>query len=99
MTEFNVYNWLDNLRDEIVEYIKDEEITSDDEMRSFIHNEIDTQCIYYSDCFGIIDATGAYDFSRFDIECTTIPQVAYCALLEETYDLDFDKLKNEIEND
>ena len=99
MTEYNVYNWKDDLKDEIVYCIKEGEITSDDEMRSFIHDEIDAQCIYYSDCLGIIDATGAYDFSRFDIECTTISQVAYCALLEETYDLDFDELKNEIQND
>ena len=98
MTEFNIYNWQDNLKDEIIERIKDDEITSDDEMREFINSEIDTQCIYYSDCLGIIDATGAYDFSRFDIECTTIPQVAYCALLEETYDLDFDELKKEIDD-
>ena len=99
MNKYDLRGFLDCLKDEIIQHIKDEEITSDDEMRSFIHNEIDTQCIYYSDCLGIIDATGAYDFSRFDIECTTIAQVAYCALLEETYDLDFDKLKNEIEND
>ena len=99
MIEYNVYNWKDDLKDEIVYCIKEGEITSDDEMRSFIHDEIDTQCIYYSDCLGIIDATGAYDFSKFDIECTTITQVAYCALLEETYDLDFDELKNKIQND
>lgn len=98
MTEFNVYNWKDDLKDEIIEQIKDEQITNDDEMRSFIHEEIDTQCIYYSDCLGIIDATGAYDFSSFDIECNTIPQVAYCALLEESYDLDFDELKNETDD-
>tara|TARA_A100000171_G_C2002377_1_gene82443 strand:- start:134 stop:433 length:300 start_codon:yes stop_codon:yes gene_type:complete len=99
MTEFNVYNWKDDLMDEIIERIKDEQITDDDEMRNFIHNEIDTACIYYSDCLGIIEATGAYDFSRFDIECTTIPEVAYCALLEETYDFDFDEIKNETQND
>jgi hypothetical protein len=99
MNKYNLKGFLDDLKDEIIERIKDEEITSDDEMRGFILNEIDTQCIYYSDCLGIIDATGAYDFSRFDIECATIPQVAYCALLEETYDLDFDELKNEIQND
>ena len=99
MNKYDLKGFLDCLKDEIIQHIKDEEITNDDEMRDFIHWEIDTQCIYYSDCLGIIDATGAYDFSRFDIECTTITEVAYCALLEETYDLDFDELKNEIEND
>ena len=98
MTEFNLYNWKDDLKDEIIEQIKDEQITNDDEMRDFIHWEIDTQCIYFSDCLGIIDATGAYDFSRFDIECNTIKQVAYYALLEETYDLYYDELKNEIDD-
>jgi hypothetical protein len=99
MNKYDLRGFLDDLNDEIIERIKDEQITNDDEMRSFIHEEIDTQCIYYSDCLEIIDATGTYDFSRFDIECTTIGEVAYCALLEETYDLDFDELKNEIEND
>lgn len=98
MTEFNVNNWKDDLKDEIIEQIKDEQITNDDEMRDFIHWEIDTQCIYYSDCLSIIHSTGAYDFSRFDIECTTISQVAYFALLEETYDLYFDELKNECDD-
>ena len=98
MTEFNVNNWKYDLTYKIIEYIKDKQIESDDEMREFINSEIDNECIYYSDCLGIIDATSAYDFSRFDIECTTIPQVAYCALLEETYDLDFDELKNECDD-
>ena len=98
MNKYDLKGFLDCLKDEIIEQIKDEQITNDDEMRDFIHWEIDTQCIYYSDCLGIIAATWAYDFSRFHIECTTIPQVAYCALLEETYDLDFDELKNEIDD-
>ena len=99
MNKYDLKGFLDCLKDEIIQHIKDEEITNDDEMRDFIHWEIDTQCIYYSDCLGIIDATGAYDFSMFDYECTTITQVAYCALLIETYALDFDELKNEIQND
>lgn len=98
MTEFNVNSWKYDLTYKIFECIKDEQIKSDDEMREFINNEIDSACIYYSDCLGIIDATCAYDFSRFDIECTTIQQVAYCALLEETYDLYFDELKNECDD-
>ena len=99
MKEFNVYNWLDDLENEIVDRIKNKEIETEGEMRDFINEEIDTACIYYSDCLGIIDALGAYDFSRFEFECTNISQVAYCALLEETYNLDFDELKNKIKND
>lgn len=95
---FNIMDWKDDLRDEIVEYIKDEQITNDDEMRTFIHEEIDTACIYSKDCMDIIWETHTMDFSRLDIECTTIPQVAACALLEETYDFDFDELKNSIDD-
>ena len=96
---FNIMDWKDDLRDEIVEYIKDEQITNDDEMRTFIHEEIDTACIYNSDCIEIIENLNAYDFSSYDLECTNIAQVAYCALLEETYGFDFDELKNEIDDD
>lgn len=99
MTEFNVYNWLDDLENEIVDRIKNKEIETEDEMRDFINYELDSECMYNSDCLGIIDALGAYDFSRFDFECTNISQVAYCALLEETYNLDFDELKNKSKDD
>lgn len=99
MTEFNVYNWLNDLENEIVDSIKNKEIGTEDEMRELINEEIDKACIYYSDCLGIIDFLGAYDFSYFDFECTNIQQVAYYALLEETHNLDFDELKNKIEND
>jgi len=98
MKEFNVYNWLDDLENEIIDRIKNKEIETADEMRDFINYELDNECMYYSDCLGIIDALGAYDFSRFEFECTNISQVAYCALLEETYNLDFDELKNKIDD-
>ena len=93
---FNIMDWKGNLRNEIVEYIKDEEITNEDEMRSFIHEQIDNACIYNSECMEIIENLNAYDFSYYDIECTNISQVAYCSLLEETCDIDFDELKKEI---
>ena len=96
---FNIMDWKDDLRDELIEEIKNERILDDDDIQEFIYQEIDTACIYNSDCIEIIENLNAYDFSRYDLECTNIAQVAYCALLEETYGFDFDELKNEIDDD
>jgi len=95
---FNLTEWLENLENEIIEQIKDEQITNDNEMRDYIHEEVDNACIYNSECLDIIDALNAYDFTAYEFECTNLAQVAYCALLEETYNIDFDELKNR-END
>jgi hypothetical protein len=98
--EFRIDDWISDLKDELIEEIKNESILNDDDVQTHINEYIDNSCIYNADCMEIIDALNAYDFSRFELECTTIPQVAYCALLEETYEYDFsfDNLKNECDD-
>ena len=95
---FDKYNWKDDLKEEIIERIKDEQITNEDEIRTFINEEIDNQCIYYSHCLDIMREYNVYDWSNLELECTNVSQVAYCVLLEETYDFDFDELKNECDD-
>jgi len=98
--EFRINDWISDLKDELIEEIKNESILNDDDVQTHIHEYIDNACIYYADCMEIIDSLNAYDFSRFELECTTIPQVAYCALMEEVYehDFSFDNLKNETDD-
>ena len=38
MNKYDLKGFLDCLKDEIIQHIKDEEITNDDEMRDFINN-------------------------------------------------------------
>jgi len=98
--EFRIDDWINDLKDELIEEIKNESILNDNDVQTHINEYIDNSCMYYADCMEIIDELNAYDFSRFELECTNITQVAYCALLEETYDHDFsfDNLKNECDD-
>ena len=98
--EFRINDWISDLKDELIEEIKNESILNDDDVQTHIHEYIDNSCIYYADCMDIIWETRTMDFSRFDIECTTIPQIAYCALMEEVYEheFSFDNLKNSIDD-
>lgn len=100
MSEFRINDWISDLKDELINEIKNESIQNDDDVQEFIYQEIDNACIYYKDCMDIIRETHTMDFGHFDVECTTIPQIAYCALLEETYehDFSFDNLKNECDD-
>jgi methionine synthase II (cobalamin-independent) len=98
--QFRINDWISHLKDELIEEIENESILNDDDVQTHIHEYIDNSCIYYKDCMEIIDVLNAYDFGNFELECTTIPQVAYCALMEETYehDFSFDNLKNSIDD-
>ena len=98
--EFRVYDWIDDLEDELSHEIKEGTILNEDDVQEYIRQAIDNACIYYEDCMDIIEELGAYDFSKFELECTTISQVAYCALFErvQEHDLSYDYLKNSIDD-
>lgn len=97
---FRIYDWIDDLEDELCHEIREGTILNEDDLQEYIHQAIDNACIYYKDCMDIIEELGAYDFSKFELECTTIPQVAYCALFErvQEHDLSYDNLKNSIDD-
>jgi hypothetical protein len=94
---FNINRYITDLREEIIDAMVSEDITEEYELDDWIRQDIDNQVIYYSDSIEIIEELGAYDWSSFDLECTNISQVAYCALLEEihNHDFDFDELMEE----
>lgn len=95
---FDKYKWKEGLKDDILYMMSDNSIANEDELHTFIHEEIDSACMYYSDCLDIMKEYNVYDWSNLDLECTNVSQVAYCVLLEETYDFDFDELKNETDD-
>jgi hypothetical protein len=83
MERFNKYAFLGDLQDLI------EESNSGD-VYSVIHQEIDNECIYYSDCFQIIEACGMIDWKENEFgDITNIQQLAFVAL----YDFVIDNLE------
>lgn len=94
---FNINRYITDLREYIINSMVAEHITEEYEIHDWIRQDVDNQVIYYSDCIDIIKELNAYDWSNFDLECTNISQVAYCALLNEVYnhDFDFDELMEE----
>ena len=81
---FNKYDFLNDLAEEIKKKIEDESITDKDEVREYIQEEIDRECIYHGTCFEIAMELNATDFTGFNNfgEITNISGLAYAALDE-----------------
>jgi len=83
MNQFKKYQFLGDLQDLI-------EQSDSGDVYSVIHQEIDNECIYYSDCFQIIEACGMTDWKENEFgEITNIQQLAFVAL----YDFVIDNLE------
>lgn len=80
MTNFNQYEYLEDLTD----LIKEE---SPSDVWEFIHQEIDRSVIYYSDCFAIIQELNYTDWKDNEFgEITNIQQLAFVALYDFVVD-------------
>ena len=79
METFDKYGFIQDLNDFLMNEINNENET---DINTLIYEYIDNECMYYSDCWNICKALNANDFTAYDIECTTINQLAYCALWE-----------------
>lgn len=89
MNTFNKYQFIDQLQSELLERVIDCDITEADEIWEYVHAELDTAVIYYSDCFDICKALNFTDFTGHELgDIYGINQAAYCAL----YDLVNDEL-------
>ena len=75
---FNKYQFLDELK----ETVKNE-ISNITDLDQFIHEIIDNECIYYSDCFDIIKHL---NFTHFEHDifgtCDNVCKAAFCALYD-----------------
>lgn len=79
METFDKYGFIQDLNDFLMNEINNGNET---DINTLIYEYIDNECIYYVDCWNICKALNANDFTAYDIECTTINQLAYCALWE-----------------
>jgi hypothetical protein len=81
MENFNKYNFLDSVKNTILDAIKNGEITDISEIWAYQNDEIENACIYYSDCFDICKALNFTEWSNSDLgEITNITQAACVAL-------------------
>lgn len=95
---FNKHTWIQEERDTLLEYAKDG--ATHDELHDQLMSDIDTDCIYYTDCFDIIKALGFTDWSEAEFEVKNVAQAAYCALYElSNEEIDIDAILKEAGNE
>lgn len=80
--QFNQYTFVLELNGEIRNKLRSGEITESSEIQEFVHQEVETACIYYSECFDIIKALNFTDWRNSDFEITNVSEAAACALWE-----------------
>ena len=94
METFNKYGFIQDLTDFLTNEINKHEVDTMDKIHELIYEYIDNECIYYSTCFDICKELNATDFNAYDMECTTINQLAFCALNElVNEELNFNELE------
>ena len=83
MSKFNKYAFLTDLQ-ELIDYERSNSQIDFDDAQDLISEQIDRECIYYSDCFDIVKELNAVCFEDFsqEYEIKNITQLAYAALTE-----------------
>ena len=80
MKNFNKYDFLEELEDSI-------RIEQPEDIWEMVHQEIERECIYYSDCFDIIKALNFTDWEDNELgQINNITQLAFTALYEFVVD-------------
>lgn len=98
METFDKYGFIQDLNDFLTNEINKHEVDTMDKIHDLIFEYIDNECIYYSNCWDICKELNATNFNAFDMECTTINELAFCALNELiNNELDFNELETLIE--
>ena len=82
MENFNKYLFIENLTADIKAEIEKGNISSYDEIQDYINSDIETACIYYSDCFAICASLCATEFETGFGVASNISELAYYALME-----------------
>ena len=65
MNTFNKYQFLADLKSELLDAVATNQIESEDQVWEIIDQTIDNSVIYYADCFAIIAALNVTNWTRF----------------------------------
>jgi len=83
MSTFNKYGFIEDLKNDLLNDIKNGYLKDTDEIWDRIHEQIDNAVIYYSDCFEICKELNFTDFTSHELgEASNICQAAYFALYD-----------------
>ena len=83
MSQFNKYEFLRNLNEELTNQIENGNIDNEDQIQEYIDSELDNACIYYRTCFEIAMELNLTDFTEFELgTANNISQLAYFGLYE-----------------
>ena len=83
MQEFNKWAFLSDLKDSLLNEIKNGYLTDTDQIHEFISYDLDNAVIYYADCFAIAAALNLTSFTGYELgDATDICQLAYFGLYE-----------------
>ena len=100
MKTFSQNDFITDLTDFLTDEIKN---GYDADIYGLISEYIESEIIYYSDCWAICYELQANNFDSFGLECNNITQLAYCSLHELVNEKlnysDFEQLQNEKENE
>ena len=95
---FNKHTWIDEQRELLLESAQNG--ATYDELQDQLMSDIDSDCIYYTNCFDIIKALGFTDWSKAEFEVNNVSQAAYCALYElACEEIDIDAILEEAGNE
>lgn len=79
---FDKYQFLEDLKEVLLDEVKNGNLTDIDDAYDIIYQEIDRECIYYSDCFEICKTLGFVNWEDAELPVNNICQAAYSALSE-----------------
>ena len=95
---FNKHTWIDEQRELLLESAQNG--ATYDELHDQLMSDIDSDCIYYTNCFDIIKALRFTDWSKAEFEVNNVAQAAYCALYElACEEIDIDSILKEAGNE
>lgn len=99
MQEFNKWGFLVDLKEDLLNEVKNGYLTDSDEISEFVHAYLDNCVIYYDDCFDICKGLSLTSFTGYEFgDATNISQLAYFGLYEFiNEEFDYSEIEKAIE--
>jgi hypothetical protein len=100
MKKFNKYQFTRELEEEIITELKNGNIEKDEEeIREYIHQHIDNECIYYCRCWEICSELNQHNFETEFGKANNISELAFYSLLELSYEINIEEILTQLEEE